>query len=282
MDRILDAVAAAPVKSPIVYPESDGKPMGESDFHITAILYLLAALRQFFQQVEDIYVAADMLFYYEEGKPALFVVPDVFVVKGTAKHPRRTYKLWEERLVPSVVFEITSRSTRLDDLTTKRGLYERLGVREYFLFDPLDEYLSPRLQGFRLAEGYYQPMALAPDGSLRSEQLGLILRPEESLLRLVDPETNETLPTLDEAMDLAQEEMKRARVESERARVESEHARVESERAHVESERARVESERARVESERARVEAKRADQAEAELARLRDVLERLRRSAGE
>jgi Uma2 family endonuclease len=260
MEKTLDRLAPALVAPAIYYPESDGKPMGETDFHIAAMLYLLAALRHFFRQAEHLYVAADMLFYYEEGNPAAFVVLDVYVVKGVRKYLRRIYKLWEERVAPCVVFEITSRSSRFDDLDIKRALYERLGVNEYFVFDPVDEYLSPRLQGFRLAAGRYRPMMVSPDGTLRSEQLGLILRPEGPLLRLVDPATGQALLTLDEAVDLAQ---------------------AQAERARVEAERARSQAERAQVEAEHARAEAERADRAEAELARLRAEFERVQRSAG-
>ncbi len=214
----------------IHYPESDGQPMGETDFHINAILYLRQALRYFFRQVERVYVAADMLFYFEEGNPAAYKVPDVFVVKGIAKHDRRIYKLWEEKVAPCAVFEITSRSSRLEDLGAKRGLYEMLGVREYFVFDPLDEYLSPRLQGFRLVESYYQPMELSPQGTLFSQELGLILQSEGVLLRLVDPNTGEALPTLDEAVDLALAETERAQAEAERAdAAEAELARLRAE-----------------------------------------------------
>ncbi len=241
--------APALVQPKIEYPESDGKPMGETDSHVSAILYLLGALRQFFRRVEQIYVAADMFVYFEEGNPSAFVVPDVFIVKGVAKGLRRTFKLWEERAAPCVVFEITSRSSRLEDLGTKRALYEDLGVREYFLFDPLEEYLSQQLQGFRLSQGYYQPMPLRPDGTLQSDELGLILRPEESFLRLVDPTNDAPLLALDEAMD----------------------------RAHTEAQRAQSEAQRAQFEAQRAQSEAQRADRAEAEIARLRAELARQR-----
>lgn len=49
--------------------------------------------------------------------------------KGVSKRERRSYKLWEEEVTPCTIFEITSQSTRLEDLATKRGLYELLGVR---------------------------------------------------------------------------------------------------------------------------------------------------------
>jgi len=235
----------------IHYPESDGQPMGETDFHINAILYLRQALRYFFRQVERVYVAADMLFYYEEGNPAVFKVPDVFVVKGIARHDRRIYKLWEEQIAPCAVFEITSRSTRFEDLGAKRDLYERLGVHEYFLFDPLGEYLSPRLQGFQLIGGYFRPVELSAGGALFSQELGLTLRPEGNFLRLVDSHTGQVLPTLDEALD----------------------------QLLATTERAQAEAERAQAEIERAQAEAERANAAEAELARLRLELERMRKS---
>jgi Uma2 family endonuclease len=247
MADIITFAPSVPAKPEIDYPESDGQPMGETGFHVNVILYLLQALRHFFRQDKQIYVAADMLFYYEEGNPAAFKVPDVFVVKGIAKHDRRTYKLWEEQVAPCTVFEITSRSTWLEDLGGKRALYEKLGVREYFVFDPLDEYLSPRLQGFRLVEGYYQPVTLSSSGTLYSEELDLILQPEEAMLRLVNPASGEVVPTLDEAIELALAGIQRAEVEAQRAEA-----------------------------------EAKRADTAEAELDRLRRELERLQRQSGQ
>ena len=37
--------AITPAKQQIHYPESDGKPMGETDVHIDALIYLREALR---------------------------------------------------------------------------------------------------------------------------------------------------------------------------------------------------------------------------------------------
>lgn len=237
----------------IYYPESDGKPMGETDFHISALLYLRQALRYFFRNAPGVYVAADMLFYYEEGNPAAYKVPDVFVVKGIDTHDRRIYRLWVEGVAPCVVFEITSRSTRLEDLGTKRALYEMLGVNEYFLFDPLDEYLRPRLQGFRLAQGFYQPVVPSADGTITSHELDLLLRPDDRILRLVDPIGGTPLPTLDEAVGLMAAAMQRADAEAQRAD----------------------------AEAQRAETEARRADAAEQEQARLQAELQQLRREFG-
>jgi hypothetical protein len=107
--------------------------------------------------------------------------------------------LWEEGQPPAVVFEITSRGTRLEDLGTKRALYAMLGVREYFLYDPLGDYLQPPLQGYRLQEGEYQRMLPGDEGALASQELGLELRVEAGQLRLLNPTTGARLLTPAEA-----------------------------------------------------------------------------------
>ncbi|HNS00809.1 MAG TPA: Uma2 family endonuclease [Anaerolineae bacterium] len=208
----------------IQYPESDGKPVGETDFHIAALFHLWQALRQYYRNDADVYVAANMLFYYEEGNISAFKVPDVFVVKGIAKRDRRVYKLWQEQKAPSVVFEITSRGTRRDDIGEKRTFYERLGVQEYYLFDPLGEYLSPRLRGYVLEGLRFRSVEAASDGSLPSRELNLILRPEEWLLRVVDPATGQPLPTIDEAVKRMTDALDRARIEAQRAESEAQRA----------------------------------------------------------
>src|SRR5204863_489643 len=81
---------------------------------------------------------------------------------------------------------------------------DRLKVDEYFLFDPYGDYLSPRLQGFRLVGDEYQPMQPRADGSLVSEVLGLVLEVRGDMLRFRDPGTGELLPTPEEARLQAQ------------------------------------------------------------------------------
>ena len=115
-------------------------------------------LEQHFAGSSDVYISGNLMFYYEEGQPSAVVSPDVFVVKGVPKRERRTYKLWEERRAPVTIFEITSRSTRLEDKGNKRELFAMLHVPEYFLFDPLTEYLKPPLQGFVLRGDEYIPL----------------------------------------------------------------------------------------------------------------------------
>ena len=205
----------------IHYPESDGKPMGETDVHIDALIYLREALRDYFRDDPQMYVAGNMFLYYEEGNPSACVAPDVFVVQGVAKGERRTYRLWEEGQPPVVVFEITSRGSRLEDLGTKRAVYAMLGVREYFLYDPLGEYLRPTLQGYRLQEGEYQRLSPGGEGEFTSQALGLELRLEDGRLRVFNPTTGERLLTPAEALlarRVAEAELERLRAELARLR----------------------------------------------------------------
>ena len=193
MDPITTAV------QPIHYPERDGKPMAETDVHIDVLIYLREALRDYFRNEPQVYVAGNMLLYYEEGNPSACVAPDVFVVQGVAKGERRTYKVWEEGQPPTVVFEITSRGSRLEDLGTKRALYAMLGVQEYFLYDPLGEYLRPPLQGYRLQQGEYEHVFPGDQGQLVSQALSLELRLQDGQLQVVNPATGERLLTPAEA-----------------------------------------------------------------------------------
>jgi Uma2 family endonuclease len=188
------SMAAIPLEEEIYYPESDGEPMAETQLHMKEMVYLVEALEERFQDTPDVFVAANLFFYYGKGRPSAVVAPDLFVVRGIPKGLRRKYLLWEEDgKVPCFVAELTSASTRREDLVAKKELYERLGVEEYLLFDPYGEYLKPPFQGYRLADGRYRRMDFEPDGSLLSQALEVRIRVEDGRLRLLDPDTGTPL-----------------------------------------------------------------------------------------
>jgi Uma2 family endonuclease len=64
------------------------------------------------------------------------VQPDVFVVCDS-----EVVKTWIFG-VPDVIFEVASPSTSLKDRREKMQLYERFGVKEYFLVDPDAEFIE--------------------------------------------------------------------------------------------------------------------------------------------
>jgi Uma2 family endonuclease len=235
---------------PIVYPEGDGKPMAESDIHRDEMVRLIYTLQDAFADRGDVYVSGNMLLYYEEGNPRASVAPDVMVFKGVDKHRRRIYKLWEELVPPSVVIEVTSPTTRREDRAKKWALYARLGVGEYYLYDPLNEYLRPPLQGYRLDEGEFR--AIAPDahGGLLSAELDLQIVLVNGQLRLRDRQAGADLLS-------------------------------PAERAIVEAERARAAAERAEAAAARAETEAAARRAAEQRIAELEALLRRQERGRG-
>ncbi len=184
-----------------LYPDSDGRPLGETDFHSAAMIWLREALQDLFADRPDVYVASNLLLYYEQGDPAGRRDPDILVAKGVGNHLRLSFRVWEENTVPQALFEIASRSTWREDVGAKRDLYASLGVQEYFLFDPEGVCLDPRLQGFRLDQGAYAPLAAAADGGLESVELGVRLTPEGAMLRLTDLRTGAAVPTRSERAD---------------------------------------------------------------------------------
>ncbi|WP_029551151.1 Uma2 family endonuclease [Thermocrinis jamiesonii] len=71
---------------------------------------------------------------------------------------------------PDVVVEILSPSTAYYDLTEKKDVYERVGVKEYWIVDPKRktfEIYSNSEEGFKLTS------QAKKDGKVRSELLGL-------------------------------------------------------------------------------------------------------------
>jgi hypothetical protein len=168
------------------------------------------------------------------------------VSKGVrGKHLRRSFRTWEEGVVPASIIEVTSQGTKDEDQFEKPAVYARIGVKEYLLFDPIGEYLRPRLQGFRLVKGVYVPTKSPRPDRLSSSELGLDFVIDEHLLRVIDPRTGRRLPTREEH----QEQLKLARREARKAK------------------RGAAESKRHAAEAER------RSAELEAELERLRRLL---------
>ena len=193
----MSAVLKLKPKTEIFYPESDGKPMGETDYHIKTITYLYQALDAFFDSSPDVKVLADIMFYYQEGNTHKVFSPDVMVVKGVGKHLRRSYKLWEEKQFPQVIFEISSRGTWGEDLNKKWFLYQQFGVKEYYIFDPEYDYLPEPLVAYRLKKGELKKVTVKKN-RIFSEELGLEIVDTGNGLRLFNPQNKEILGTFGE------------------------------------------------------------------------------------
>ena len=206
-----EKVRAAPT---VIYPESDGKPMAETEYHRDIMIDFIQMLKRYFRDVNDVHVSGNLLMYYEEGNPRKSVSPDVFVAFGVSKKRRRTYKIWEEGYAPDFVLEVASPSTYRHDLTHKKDLYASvLGVSEYYIYDPYHE-IDPYFQGYRLVDGIYEEIEFS-DGRLPSLSLGLELGENDGVFGLYDPSRSMWLQPLEE--QVKQETAARQRAEAELA-----------------------------------------------------------------
>jgi Uma2 family endonuclease len=193
--------------------------MAETDWHRKLMTILIEILEAFFAG-QRVYVSGNLLVYYEAGNRRRHVSPDVFVVRGVENYQRPNFLIWEERRGPELVIELTSSSTEAEDRRTKMALYQdTLRVREYYLFDPLGDYLDPPLQGFRLHKGTYRPIR-SVKGRLPSQVLRLHLERDGRMLRLWDRSTQLWLPTPDEALQRAKERAEESDKENARLRQE--------------------------------------------------------------
>ena len=185
----------APTDTTDLYPETDGKPMAASDFHLEILIQLLQTLKAHFAQMPDVYVSGDILTYYTEGDPRAVIAPDVLISYGIGQKQRHIYKVWEEGKPPDFVIEFSSKTTYQNDLTGKMTIYAALGIPNYFLYDAEALYLPSSLMGFRLVEGLYLPITPSADGGIHSDVLGLDFHIRDTRLAVYDPVGKEWLRT---------------------------------------------------------------------------------------
>ncbi len=180
------------------YPCEDNKPV-ESTVHDELCAYAKAALRVRYGARREVLVASNLGVFFERDNRTALLVPDVFVAFAAGRGDRSSYKVWEESGVPDFVLELLSASTWRRDVEVKPPLYEALGVREYWIFDPLGRLSDPMI-GRRLdASGTYRPVPALRGGGWRSDVLGLDMVLHTGGFRFRDPATGEVLPDAVEA-----------------------------------------------------------------------------------
>ena len=237
-DTIPSVANAKP--SHVEYPDSDGKPMADNTLQWDAIAYVVGALRGWFMDRLDVFVAGDLLWYYEEGNPKARIAPDGLIAIGRPPGYRGSYIQWVEGgICPQVVFEVLSPKNTAGEMQRKYALYARLGCMEYYLIDP---YLK-KISGFERTERGL--IFLADAVGRRSPALGLELRFDDEIFRFADQQGNE-LPTMVEAIGAAS----RSAAAAAEVTVRLVAAEAEAKRADVERLIAQEEAARATIRAE--------------------------------
>lgn len=207
----LDGILALDERS---LPSSDDEPMADSDAQLWPLNYSIQAIAARFADQPDVYVSGDIFVHYlarnETGMPVRGqIAPDVLAVFGVEDRVRDSYVVWREGKAPDFVMEISSNRSWRRDRIKKRTIYEALGVNEYVLYDPRENYRPPRLMGLRLHGGTYREIAFEsmPNGEqgLPSATLNLYAHVDDGgRLRWFDPASGEYLRTYQEqARELA-------------------------------------------------------------------------------
>jgi len=217
--------------------ELEEEELGQSRSHFYAIRYLLLILEWLFESKgQKVGIVSDINFYQTANKLEKPKQPDIAVVDGLEVVPKRkkdytpSYYVGANGPPPRVIFEIASQNTWQADLEEKPGVYARMGVKEYFVFDPQPGLgvwtnqwrAKERLIGWQLqADGTYLELAKDEQGRMWSEEL-------ESWL-VLDQNNNENLLLYSAAGELRvnQAEAERRNAKAERGRAERAELRAE-------------------------------------------------------
>lgn len=233
---------------------SEIEAVPEGDPHRIAKQQALDPLQGFFERIgRRVYLSSELPVYYP-GEPVF--APDLIAVVDADVRPRDKWLVQAEGRGIDLALEVNVGGDRRKDLERNVEWFARLGIPEYFVYEPLRSVL----RGFALVPGSrsYRPM-LGQAGRFSSSALGLDLGIEQGRLRFFYggasvPETRELL----ERANLLVSEISGKYEEALRAGEEA----------------ARRAEEEARLRAE----EARRADEAERRLAEALAEIERLRR----
>ena len=168
----------------------------EQSREIREITGLFAAAFTDFDRRPDVFLDDQTFICYDPANLNIRVSPDIYLAFGVdarAIRPRKLYLPWEVGKPPDFALEVASESTAQVDVRRKPDIYARIGIPEYWRFDPGGRYYRERLWGGRLFNGSYQSIELTtePDGILKgySAILGLSLCWDDGWPRLYDPAT---------------------------------------------------------------------------------------------
>lgn len=173
------------------------RAMSESYIHRDLTEYLRNLLQWYYRGQKCI-VTANLVVYRDVK---LMTSPDVALIKGVTLSDTRRKNLRGWRVsaprqpAPAVVFEISSTDNWKKDVLLEQNVdrYARLGVHEYFAYDPLGYWKDTvKLRGWCYTNKQPTELSLL-NGRLYSVELKCWLEPDGEYLRLYDNNYNQLL-----------------------------------------------------------------------------------------
>ena len=176
----------------------------------------------------------DVLIYWEQ-EGVQRAAPDLAIIPGgrLPDPTHQSYHVGRDGPIPIFVVEITSKTTRNDDLNMKPILYASVGIKEYLIIDiRTPKSKDWRLIGYRLEQGHPEYRKLKPDadGGLIFETVGLrFVAVKRSRINVYDISTGERLLTLEEQIARAESAEKQvADLQAEIARLRAQGGTIKS------------------------------------------------------
>ena len=170
------------------------------DFHANAWWHMVTTLTELLEKIhptEETIHGTSCRICYDQSDLNIRVAPDYFFAKdvpGPGIKATGPYLIWTVGKPPDFALEMASPDKAREDLTTKRKLYQELGIREYWHLDPTGgELYGAPLAADRMKDGIYEPVPLhRPEEDLtwgHSEAAGINIFWVDGLFVYQDPAT---------------------------------------------------------------------------------------------
>ena len=195
----------------------DPEPLPDGMYQYPVFAEIFAILDAHLNTLGDlasIFRSSNTFICYNPNNLNVKVGPDfyaAFDVDAQAIKERLMYLPWEAGKPPDFVLEVGSPSTGGEDTGNKRNIYARIGIGEYWRFDPSGgDYHGEPLVGEELVNGEYRRFDLTtePDGILKgySPLLRLWLCWQEGMLTFYNSNVGEYIRNLPDTQAALQAE----------------------------------------------------------------------------
>ena len=212
----------------IIYPVDNGEPLSNDTEHLKWITFLKNGLEDWYGDRPDVFIAADLLWYPEQGRPDLSKAPDVMVVLDHPAGDRSSYLQWEENdRPPNVVFEFISKSNTASEMLGKLAFYSGYGCDEFYAYD----YRRGEFFGYQRSRDSLLEHPPSAEGTWRSPILGMTFGLDESGALWVRRPDGKLVESHRQTVARAEAEAQRADAEAKRAEAEATRAEAEAKRA---------------------------------------------------
>ncbi len=231
--------------------EEDGRRLSQNLSHDVIAYHVRDAIARHCNWLEtrDNVLAVDVFIVYKDEGTTVTVAPDVMLAKGPAAEirptsalawegprapvfrppERKSYLLAEEGRPPDFALEVVSPKNTAAELREKKAKYLKIGIPEYFVFDPFARESDPPLKRYRLQPGGEAWEKQTSRVGLRSKELNTDILVDGRTLAVINPKTGQPYERSHKLQARAEE--LQARAEELQARAEELQARADEEAA---------------------------------------------------